>query len=119
MENWKAGKNINGCPSHTAEPYEKSSSYSLRYFSYGVSYAVCQYYGSYDPIQRSKVNNPAHTIWIIDMTNDVSADGWGFYGFGADFDRIGYMHGGAANALFVDGRVAPLRIIDAATHTSP
>ena len=103
------GKDINGCPEHDDLAY--SATLTKRYYSYGVSYSIACMGGSSPPAygfyKLSGIRNPSQIIYITDMSNDINAPG---YTFSYSPERVGYLHLGKTNCLFVDGHVAGKKI---------
>lgn len=108
QENYLRGKDINGCPEHSEKVYVSSPFTTARIFSYGESYTICNPATviGFQLCKLNQITNPGRTIQITDMTNDINAPG---YRFDSSPERVGYLHLGKANCLFVDGHVAGKR----------
>jgi len=97
---------INGCPEHSDAFISGSSTQTVRFYSYGVSYSIANpgTAGStgYYLFKLSGFRNPSGIIYMSDMANDINAPG---YRFDTSPERVGYLHLGKTNCLFVDGHV--------------
>ncbi len=91
------GKDINGCPDHSDTML--SPAISERYYSYGISYIIAIYT---NPRKLGQIRSPSQTILFSDLANNVDGPG---YDFSYSPERVGYMHLGKTNCLFVDGHV--------------
>ena len=101
---WQAGRDINGCPTHSDLPL--SSVTSKKMYSYGVNYIIA----NYETLKRvSEIRNPSRIILITDMSDLIDGPG---YNFTLSPDRIGYQHMGKTNAFFVDGHVTSKSLKD-------
>ena len=104
------GNDINGCPEHSNAFLGTSTTQTIRIYSYGVSYSIANpgTAGStgYYLFKLSRVRNPSGIILISDMANDINAPG---YRFDTSPERVGYLHIGKTNCLFVDGHVSGKR----------
>lgn len=98
------GNDINGCPEHSNAFLGTSTTTTIRMYSYGVSYSIANPGGTpgYYLFKISRVGRPSQIILISDMSNDINAPG---YRFEVSPERVGYLHLGKTNALFVDGHV--------------
>jgi prepilin-type N-terminal cleavage/methylation domain-containing protein len=105
--NWNQGKYINGCPTHSHEPY--NASYNKRYYSYAVNYKLAHINGGTLSWKMVKVKNISSVFWITDVYNDAAITG---YDYGSIY-RGGFLHGdsrndgasGRMNTLIGDGHV--------------
>ena len=101
------GNEINGCPEHSNAPLGTSTSTTIRLYSYGESYDICNQLSPINPYgtrlyKLNHITAPGRTIQNTDMSNDINAPG---YRFSASPERVGYLHLGKTNCLFVDGHV--------------
>lgn len=98
------GNDINGCPEHSNAFLGTSTTQTIRIYSYGVSYSIANtgLTAGFYLFKISRISRPSQIILISDMTNDINAPG---YRFDTSPERVGYMHLGKMNALFVDGHV--------------
>ncbi|OGV35438.1 MAG: hypothetical protein A2020_06825 [Lentisphaerae bacterium GWF2_45_14] len=95
------GQDINGCTEHSDTML--GTAINKRYYSYGISYIVANYE---TPYKLGHIRNPSQIILITDMANDIEAPG---YRFDLSPERIGYLHLGKVNCLFIDGHVSGKR----------
>ncbi len=109
QDKWNYGGYINGCPSHSKEPY--GTSYLLKYYSYSVSYYLSQPNGTNtESWKMVKVKNIGRIFWITDANNTGAYTG---YTFQNTPTRAGFIHGdgtgeglnGRMNVLIGDGHV--------------
>lgn len=98
------GNDINGCPEHSNVFLGTSTTQTIRIYSYGISYSIANPGGNpgYYLFKISGISRPSQIILISDMSNDINAPG---YRFDVSPERVGYLHLGKMNALFVDGHV--------------
>ncbi|OGV35441.1 MAG: hypothetical protein A2020_06840 [Lentisphaerae bacterium GWF2_45_14] len=98
------GNDINGCTEHSNAFMGTSTTQTIRIYSYGVSYSIANPGGSpgYYLFKISRIGRPSQIILISDMSNDVNAPG---YKFDVSPERVGYLHLGKVNCLFIDGHV--------------
>lgn len=97
------GNDINGCPEHSNTPLGTSTTATMRIYSYGESYSICN---RLNLCKFNQIRSPSRTIQVTDMSNSNTAPG---YRFNANPERVGYLHLGKTNCLFVDGHVAGKR----------
>lgn len=96
------GNDINGCPDHINTPYVTSYTKTMRVYSYGASYSL-------NLLRLGRIKSPSSIINITDMANDQNTPG---YTYSSNPERVGYLHLGKTNCLFVDGHVAGKRQSD-------
>ncbi len=96
------GKSFNGCPSHSDELMEENRSW--RYVSYGVSYNVANpFWTSIVNYKITNIRNSSKVVHITDLVNKLKVAG---YRFQTNPERVGRVHSGQVNVLYLDSHAA-------------
>ena len=95
IADWNQGKGILGCPVHSSDP----SGYgpSKRYYSYVYNLKL-------DSINKFTITRQSQVIVLADAVNTGSPVTIFSENYGQE-RRIGFVHSGKYNALYVDGHV--------------
>lgn len=106
--NWDQGKDINGCPLHSADNYPTDPAHPWRFYSYYINYWLTDV--QFQIVRKvGDILNPSEMIIICDGLNQYQPPKiWSIFWQGGGLPpncTIGFVHNERANALFVDGRV--------------
>jgi len=96
------GNDVNGCPEHSTGLV--GTVITEKYFSYGVNYSIANtgLSAGFRLYKLSQITKPSQIIYITDLYNGATIYG---YKFDSNPERVGYLHLGKTNCLFVDGHV--------------
>lgn len=98
---WR-GKSFNGCAAHSDEEMEPNRSW--RYVSYGVSYNVANpFWTSVTSYKAGNIRNSSALVHITDLADKLKVAG---YRFQTNPERVGRIHLGQVNVLFLDSHAA-------------
>jgi prepilin-type N-terminal cleavage/methylation domain-containing protein/prepilin-type processing-associated H-X9-DG protein len=109
IPNWQLGKGILGCPAHSNEPW--SLGMTRRYYSYVYNYNL-------DSISKFTVTRQSQVIVLADAINSGSPVTIFSQNNGQE-KRVGFVHNGKYNALYVDAHVGSSDSLDIAENIIP